>query len=1508
MAGSTQGSIDVLRKSVIIGCLVASLILLHRFAAPSEEFDPTGMLALGFVVLASYTVGELVGVIKLPHITGYLFAGLLLGPSFAHLVPVSTSWAPFDRGVLNEDVIGQLDLFNTLALALIAITAGGELKIDGLKEGYRKIFGVLGGQSIAIFILIPIFFVMVSGLVPAIGLDDFSSFGFAGSLAIGAVLASISLATSPAATIAVINESGAKGEVTQTTLATVVLKDVVVVVLFSLTAAISVSLLGSESTGPGALAQELSWHILGSLFIGAGIGLGIAAYITWVRHEVLLFLVGLIFTSAFVAQQWHLDPALLFIAAGFAASNFSSKGDTLIHEVERLSAPVYVVFFTLAGAKLHLDTLAQMAPYAFTLVAIRMIALYFGVGLGGRAVSAPEPLRRYAWMGFISQAGVALTLAELARSIPDPKLYAGAGDTFATLVIAGIAIHEVIGPVLLKVGLGLAGELPKGTQESEEASQWSDEQPSSLDNDSSRGFGENDTDLTDLVAAENALDVALNSQSQKLNELVQELSSDIQGLVRTFLSGHIANRMDRQEQLLKEVRREFLRYHRRLTLAANDESNDVRGTFRRVQVEASERWRQFVLRQQFDFKRQDWTPLELVEHLDSLVDTLPESIDVSIEPQTYARNPEESPLWQGLRFMLRIRHRLAQLFGKPQRRIQFRTVARYHFSGNAPSRLEAVAALLVANERHLISSTRSLFEQMMSETDKLLEQLDANQLEQSNTNASELDNSLRAFRQHIEEEYNLALVEVERTARDTVNRLSRVLGRLQSEFHADLYQLGTLDLPNWSRRYSRAFNERTRGIQLLEHDYPSAREQVGHGLQTLALELELLGFEGFARGALRELAEPLTRRIHGRGYTQLSRLLDQLDVCLDTLKRVIETEEKSPSTIIDEIRLATDPVHHVAIEAMESTESLLHELQSDRPLAPLLDTLTDGAAALTEVYTIPIGGGGHVGNWSLPELQTRSEIPFRRALVSIMETRVSEALLQQQRTASEEVQHVFEALSEFERMVPFNRELAIGDLSNLESPTVPPEVRNLISEMLIGALRRSQQKLAQIQKTHGEWSEHLFQRFQKDTLREVETLRNGFVSGSLDALGARLKQEAGSSKLFRRDGRGVLGFVQSIVHWVGQTTENIIGPAKLATWKQDLGLSTATQTRALTAMDFNLSPPNEKIPVVYRRLFSDRALEAGDLLSGRQALFQQCLAHLTPAPGRRLRSVGLIGQQGVGKRAVYAALLRKFAKVITLDISGPCTAEEWKAFIEVDGKDILFVIPKLQWLRNSGTANYISELTERIVSDNGKNAFLVVADSPNWGFFEQTSALSKAIAFYGHLSPLGVEDLSEALLTRHNMSGYQLSFPKSTGLPRIVTKLWPRIDSRNLQQEARWFENLHKYSNGVMQDAMLHWLNAIQRFQDKDDIIHLGPIGEMNLSAYPLLPEPLLLTLRYIMRLGWISVDEHAKAFRTSIADSRALLGRLCHFGLIEEDNDRYTVHDHHAGPIHNELQRRGWL
>ena len=137
MAGASTGKIDVLRKSLIIACLVAGMVVLHHFNTTAHEFDPTGMLALGFVILASYTVGELVGVIKLPHITGYLFAGLFLGPSMAYMIPREIALPPFDRGVLNTQVIQQLEIFNTLALAL-SLSSGPGISFESPRATFKR--------------------------------------------------------------------------------------------------------------------------------------------------------------------------------------------------------------------------------------------------------------------------------------------------------------------------------------------------------------------------------------------------------------------------------------------------------------------------------------------------------------------------------------------------------------------------------------------------------------------------------------------------------------------------------------------------------------------------------------------------------------------------------------------------------------------------------------------------------------------------------------------------------------------------------------------------------------------------------------------------------------------------------------------------------------------------------------------------------------------------------------------------------------------------------------------------------------------------------------------------------------------------------------------------------------------------------------------------------------------------------------------------------------------------
>ena len=153
----TGSAAEVLRKLVFIGLLAGGLVPLVRFGLPAPELEPTGILALGFALLTCFAVGELAVRVRLPAIAGYLVVGLALGPSMARLVSPWLDLGPLAGGVLDDGVVGQLHLLDTLALALIALTAGGGLEVVRLRRGLGAILGVLTGQVVTIGVAVLIF-------------------------------------------------------------------------------------------------------------------------------------------------------------------------------------------------------------------------------------------------------------------------------------------------------------------------------------------------------------------------------------------------------------------------------------------------------------------------------------------------------------------------------------------------------------------------------------------------------------------------------------------------------------------------------------------------------------------------------------------------------------------------------------------------------------------------------------------------------------------------------------------------------------------------------------------------------------------------------------------------------------------------------------------------------------------------------------------------------------------------------------------------------------------------------------------------------------------------------------------------------------------------------------------------------------------------------------------------------------------------------------------------------
>ncbi|MEZ4592416.1 MAG: hypothetical protein R3D55_14930 [Chloroflexota bacterium] len=149
----------------------------------------------------------------------------------------------------------------------------------------------------------------------------------------------------------------------------------------------------------------------------------------------------------------HIEPLLVAMIAGFYVTNFTNFRDefaTLLHDV---GPAVYVAFFTLTGVALKLDILLTTLPVALALFVVRASGIAIGSFLGGKAAGEPAEFNKYAWMGLITQAGIALGLArEVAVEFP------ALGDAFATLVISVVVLNEIFGPMFLKSALSRAGE------------------------------------------------------------------------------------------------------------------------------------------------------------------------------------------------------------------------------------------------------------------------------------------------------------------------------------------------------------------------------------------------------------------------------------------------------------------------------------------------------------------------------------------------------------------------------------------------------------------------------------------------------------------------------------------------------------------------------------------------------------------------------------------------------------------------------------------------------------------------------------------------------------------------------------------------------------------------------------------------------------------------------------------------------------------------------------------
>ncbi len=397
------------------------------------------LLSFGIISLAAKEIGAFFKRYKLPLISGFLVAGILVGP--------------FVLNILTDELLTTLHFIDEVALGFIAFAAGSELYLKDLRGRLKGIAWVTTGLVLATSIFGGLAFFFLTKYIPFT-----QDMALTGRIAVSILVAAILVARSPSSAIAIVNELRAKGPFTQTVLGVTVIMDVIVIVLFSFNSEVADALLTDIDLNFGfavLLLLELGLSILLGYLLGKFIQFMLSLNIKSAFKSISILLLGysVFLASTFLRHFSHehfgleilLEPLLVCMIASFFVINWTPHRDQMSEILHNMGPAIYIAFFTLTGSSLALDVLAKTWQIALILFLIRLLSIFIGSFAGGSIAGEPMKNNLVSWTAYVTQAGVGLGLAkEVAGEFPE------FGLDFSTIIIAVIVLNQIVGPPLFK--------------------------------------------------------------------------------------------------------------------------------------------------------------------------------------------------------------------------------------------------------------------------------------------------------------------------------------------------------------------------------------------------------------------------------------------------------------------------------------------------------------------------------------------------------------------------------------------------------------------------------------------------------------------------------------------------------------------------------------------------------------------------------------------------------------------------------------------------------------------------------------------------------------------------------------------------------------------------------------------------------------------------------------------------------------------------------------------------
>jgi Kef-type K+ transport system membrane component KefB len=386
------------------------------------------LTSIGLILLLALMAGHLVKVLRVPEVTGYILAGVALGPSVL--------------GWLSQENLDALGVLSEVALGLILFSVGAVFELSLFRRIGRQVLLVTLVESSVAAVLV------TSG---ALWLGQ--------SWPVALLLGAIATATAPASTLMVIRECDSAGPLTDNVLGIIAVNNLLCISLFGLIAAAIDLTTGLEGVTKGEMVYRSAfwflWELIGSVALGYLVGLLLAGWSSQVKEsgEMLILLAGSILLCVGASRALSLSPLVTSLAVGATMVNLSDRSRHLFGALSNTDPPFYAMFFVIAGAELDVSRIPAMGVLGLVYVVGRAGGKFAGARLAAWRLGLEPTVRNFLGFALQAQAGLAVGLT-LAVNQRYPQFAA----IVSTVVLASVAVFEMVGPASTRFALVRSGE------------------------------------------------------------------------------------------------------------------------------------------------------------------------------------------------------------------------------------------------------------------------------------------------------------------------------------------------------------------------------------------------------------------------------------------------------------------------------------------------------------------------------------------------------------------------------------------------------------------------------------------------------------------------------------------------------------------------------------------------------------------------------------------------------------------------------------------------------------------------------------------------------------------------------------------------------------------------------------------------------------------------------------------------------------------------------------------